>query len=64
MTSYAGVRFCSTCQDEVVFEQPECLDEHGLDCPEWVCVQCGDAVLVGFSLTEPVVALRPTSNVA
>jgi hypothetical protein len=64
MTSYAGVRFCPTCQDEVVFEQPDCIDGHGLDCPEWVCVQCGDAVLVGFVLPEPVRALHPTRNVA
>jgi hypothetical protein len=64
MTSYAGVRFCSTCQDEVAFEQPECVDGHGWDCPEWVCVQCGDAVLVGFAPPEPVRALHPTSNVA
>jgi hypothetical protein len=58
------VRWCSTCQDEVTFEQPGCLDDHGLDCPEWVCVQCGDAVLVGFSLPEATVPVHPTSHVA
>jgi hypothetical protein len=47
------VRFCSTCQGDVAFEQPECIDDHGTDCPEWVCVQCGDALLLGFALVEP-----------
>ena len=46
-------RFCTTCQADVAFEQPECLDEHGLDCPEWVCVECGNAVLIGTVLAEP-----------
>ena len=42
------VRFCATCRGDVSFEQPDCLDAHDEDCPEWVCVQCGDAVLVGL----------------
>jgi hypothetical protein len=64
MTGYVVVRFCSTCQDDVLFEQPGCVDGHDLDCPEWVCVECGDAVLVGFSLPEPVSAVHPISHVA
>jgi hypothetical protein len=64
MTSHAGVHFCSICQDEAVFDQPECVDGHGPDCPEWVCVQCGDAFLVGFALVEPPRVLGDTSNVA
>jgi hypothetical protein len=63
-TSFGVVRFCSICLADVGFEQPDCLDDHGLDCPEWVCVQCGDAVLVGFSLPETERALHPTSHVA
>ena len=35
-----------------MFEQPGCTDDHGGDCPEWTCVQCGDAMFVGFSLAE------------
>jgi hypothetical protein len=44
------VRWCATCRDEVFFEQPDCLDDHGVDCPERVCVQCGEAFLVGFAV--------------
>jgi len=47
------MRFCTTCQADVAFDQPDCLDEHGLDCPEWVCVECGDAVLIGAVLPGP-----------
>ena len=47
-TNAADPQWCSTCRAAVLFEQPDCLEEHGADCPEWVCVQCGDAVLVGL----------------
>lgn len=57
------VRFCTTCRGDAPFEQPGCIDGHA-DCPEWVCVECGDAVLVGFALPEPARAARPTSHVA
>ena len=58
------VRFCATCRGDVSFEQlPDCIDGHA-DCPEWVCVECGDAVIVGFLLPEQVVLARPTSHVA
>ena len=50
------VRFCATCRADVPFEQPSCGDDHGADCPEWVCVECGDAVLVGFLVDGPVSA--------
>ena len=36
----AAPRSCSS--------SPSASRSHGADCPEWVCVQCGDAVLVGF----------------
>ncbi|MBL7499331.1 hypothetical protein I6A84_06170 [Frankia sp. CNm7] len=38
--------YCPECADERPFEQPECLDGHGADCPERACVECGAAVLV------------------
>ncbi|ADP80328.1 hypothetical protein [Pseudofrankia inefficax] len=44
--------FCPKCADERPFEQPECLDGHGADCPERACVECGAAVLLG-PLTQP-----------
>ena len=42
------VRFCTTCRADVAFEQPACVDDHEADCPEWVCLACGEAVFVGF----------------
>ena len=41
------VRYCSICAQETEFEQPPCVDGHGADCPEFVCVSCGAAVFVG-----------------
>ena len=64
MTRYTVVRWCSGCAADVAFEQPGCLDGHEGDCPEWVCVECGDALLIGFSLAEPAGTAVPTSNVA
>ena len=58
------VRFCTTCRGDVPFEQPGCLDFHGTDCPEWVCLECGEAVIVGFAVPEHVVLPRSTSHVA
>jgi hypothetical protein len=37
----------------MTFEQPECLDEHAGECPEWLCLRCGEAFLVGFALPQP-----------
>jgi hypothetical protein len=39
---------CPRCRDERAFEQPPCLDGHGVDCPEWACVDCGTALVVGM----------------
>lgn len=41
---------CADCGDECRFEQPPCADGHGLDCPEWACVECGAAILLGPAL--------------
>jgi hypothetical protein len=58
------VRFCTTCRGDVSFEQPDCLEGHGSECPEWVCVECGDAVFMGFAGPERVAMAHPTSHVA
>ncbi len=41
------VLYCSGCGVEREFERPPCADGHGVDCPEYACVGCGNAVLVG-----------------
>ena len=63
MSTFAVVvRWCTTCEDDVMFEQPGCSDDHGGDCPEWTCVQCGDALFVGFSPAQrPAVLGSPRS---
>jgi hypothetical protein len=38
---------CPECCDERLFEQPFCEDDHGQDCPEWLCVDCGYALMMG-----------------
>jgi len=41
---------CPTCDDITSFVQPPCVDGHtddGGECPEWICVDCGTAVLIG-----------------
>jgi hypothetical protein len=41
---------CPTCDDVTEYVQPPCVDGHtddGGECPEWVCVDCGDALLIG-----------------
>ena len=42
-------RYCTTCATEQAFEVPECMDGHGADCPELVCVECGVALLVEWA---------------
>ena len=64
-TAFATVvRFCTICRDDVAFEQPDCLESHGADCPEWVCVRCGDALLIGFGTPEAASTVHPTRHVA
>ena len=41
---------CPTCDDITSFVQPPCVDGHtddGGECPEWICADCGTAVLIG-----------------
>ncbi len=45
---------CAPCGEITVFVQPPCGDGHtdeGGECPEWACVDCGAAVVLG----EPAV---------
>lgn len=63
MTGYPSVMaitsWCASCRAEQLFEHPECADEHGRDCPEWACVVCGEAIMVGFELADPLAARAP-----
>ncbi|WP_299958180.1 hypothetical protein [uncultured Modestobacter sp.] len=52
---------CPTCERDTDFEQPACVDGHtedGGDCPEWACVECGTAVVVGDAHRPAAVAWR------
>jgi hypothetical protein len=44
--------YCPECAELEVFEQPPCADGHGADCPEWVCLTCGTALLINVPV-EP-----------
>jgi hypothetical protein len=54
----AEVRWCAGCSDERAFEMPPCEDGHGLDCVDLACVECGHAIVVGFSIDEDVVVVE------
>jgi hypothetical protein len=38
--------YCPDCAELKLFEQPPCVDGHGADCPEWLCLTCGTALLI------------------
>ncbi|MBM0275832.1 hypothetical protein [Micromonospora tarensis] len=38
--------YCDVCEGVAPFETPPCVDDHGTDCPELICVDCGFAVLI------------------
>jgi hypothetical protein len=61
MTVTTTTSWCTTCRADRAFEQPSCGDEHGLDCPEWACVDCGEAIVVAFGLIEPAAPIDLTS---
>ena len=63
-TDAVVLRWCTTCLTETMFEQPDCADGHEGDCPEWVCVTCGDALLLGFAPPAAVRASGRSSHVA
>jgi hypothetical protein len=38
---------CPPCGEIREFVQPPCADGHDGECPEWACVDCGSAVVLG-----------------
>lgn len=47
---------CPMCGQQASFEQPPCIDGHtedGGNCPEWICTDCGTALLVDVLLPWP-----------
>ena len=41
---------CPPCGEIREFVQPPCAEGHtedGGECPEWICVDCGSALLIG-----------------
>lgn len=38
---------CPDCAAPRLFEQPGCAPEHGVDCVERCCTECGAAVFIG-----------------
>jgi hypothetical protein len=57
MSIYPGVMtitsWCGTCRARVFFEHPDCGDDHSADCAEWACIECGEAIVMGFELADP-----------
>ena len=47
-------RWCAGCADERAFETPPCQDDHGDDCLDLACVECGHAIVVGFQAAAEV----------
>ena len=50
---------CPDCGEDRDFVQPPCTDGHTGDggvCPEWICADCGAAVITGDAAVLPVVA--------
>jgi hypothetical protein len=56
-------KHCPTCREERLVEQPECLDGHA-DCPEWACVECGTAIVVGWLSIDAPTPARATHAAA
>ena len=56
--------YCPECRADQLFEQPECAEGHGPDCPDWACVECGFAIFTGPLPIEVAVADRPARRVA
>ena len=48
---------CTPCGEIREFVQPPCADGHTdvADCPEWTCVDCGAALLIGDVATASAV---------
>jgi hypothetical protein len=44
------LELCPSCEEVRDFVQPPCADGHtddGGECPEWACVDCGTALVIG-----------------
>ncbi|MGI5519421.1 hypothetical protein ACQEUX_00500 [Micromonospora sp. CA-259024] len=51
--------YCDVCEGVAPFEAPPCVDGHGTDCPELICIDCGSAVVVApFALPVTWLAER------
>ena len=55
------IRFCPECGDDRLFESYHgepggCPDSPDGDCPEWGCVACGTALLIGLAATDGAAA--------
>jgi hypothetical protein len=46
------MRWCAGCSDDRAFEMPPCQDDHGLDCLDLACVECGHAIVVGVLVAD------------
>jgi hypothetical protein len=44
--------YCPQCAELGAFEQPPCVDGHGADCPEWLCLTCGTALLIDVPVEQ------------
>ena len=53
--------YCPGCRDLRVIEQPPCADGH-FECPEWACVECGTAIVVGWLAADLPVAATPARS--
>ena len=52
---------CPTCGDDRDFVQPPCVDGHtddGGERPEWICADCGAALIAGDVIAVAAVPLR------
>ena len=59
------IRFCPECGDDRLFESYHgepggCPDSPDGDCPEWGCVACGTALLIGLAV---VVIFKPGGDI-
>lgn len=65
-TSAAGTTMftCRNCARRTEFEQPPCPDGHDSECPEWYCIECGAATILGrqSSRRRPRSRTRPATK--
>jgi hypothetical protein len=57
-------RHCAICGQHEAFEVPPCVDGHGADCPDLVCVGCGALVTAVTRDTATTPATERTVHVA